>query len=116
MSITRIAVGPRMSQAVVHRDTVYLAGQVAAAPEGASVADQTRQILAQIDDLLAQAGTDKSKLVSTTIYLTDISTFAEMNEVWEAWVVPDATPARATVEAALAAPVYRIEIVVVAAL
>ncbi|MDK9697084.1 MAG: RidA family protein [Siculibacillus sp.] len=116
MSITRIEVGPRMSQAVIHGDTVYLAGQVAAAPEGASVGEQTRQILEQIDALLAKAGTDKSKLLSATIYLTDIGTFPEMNAKWDAWVVPGATPARATVEAALAARVYKVEIAVIAAL
>jgi enamine deaminase RidA (YjgF/YER057c/UK114 family) len=116
MSITRIEVGPRMSQAVVHGNTVYLAGQVATNPEGASVGEQTRQILEQIDGLLATAGTDKSKLLSATIYLSDIATFAEMNAQWDAWVVPGATPARATVEASLAARVYKVEIVVVAAI
>jgi len=116
MSITRIEVGPRMSQAVIHGTTVYLAGQVAANPEGASVADQTRQILGQIDALLAKAGTDKSKLLSATIYLTDISTFAEMNSQWDAWIVAGATPARATVEAQLAARVYKVEIAVIAAI
>jgi enamine deaminase RidA (YjgF/YER057c/UK114 family) len=113
MSITRIEPGPRMSQAVVHGNTVYLAGQVAA---GASVAEQTKGVLAQIDSLLQRAGTDKSKLLSATIWLTDISTFAEMNGVWEAWVSPGNPPARATVEAKLAAPEYRVEIGVIAAI
>ncbi len=112
MSITRIEPGARMSQAVVHGNTVYLAGQVAA---GATVAEQTKGILAQIDALLQRAGTDKSKLLSATIWLTDISTFAEMNGVWEAWVSPGNPPARATVEAKLAAPEYRVEIGVIAA-
>lgn len=112
MSITRLDTGPRMSQAVVHGGTVYLAGQVGA---GASVAEQTKAVLAQIDALLKRAGTDKSKLLSATIWLTDISTFAEMNGVWEAWVSPGNTPARATVEAKLAAPQYLVEIGVVAA-
>ena len=116
MSITRIEVGPRMSQAVVHGNTVYLAGQVAANPEGASVGEQTRQILGQIDALLAKAGTDKSKLLSATIYLTDIATFAEMNAQWDGWIVAGATPARATVEANLAARVYKVEIAVIAAI
>ena len=116
MSITRIQVGPRMSQAVVHGNTVHLAGQVAANPEGASVGAQTRDILGRIDALLAEAGSDRSKLLSATIYLTDIATFAEMNAEWDAWVVPGATPARATVEAKLAAPAYRVEIAVIAAL
>lgn len=116
MSVTRIEVGPRMSQAVVHANTVYLAGQVATSPEGAGVGEQTRQILAQIDDLLAKAGTDKTKILTATIYLADIGTFAEMNAEWDAWVAPGQTPARATVEASLAARVYKVEIVVVAAI
>lgn len=116
MSITRIEVGPRMSQAVVHGNTVYLAGQVAAKPEGASVGDQTAQILAQIDALLAKAASDKTKLLSATIYLADIATFAEMNAKWDGWIVAGATPARATVEAKLAAPAYTVEIAVIAAI
>lgn len=112
MSITRIEPGPRMSQAVVHGNTVYLAGQVAA---GASVAEQTKAVLAQIDGLLARAGSNKSKLLSATIWLTDMSTFAEMNGVWEAWIAPGNPPARATVESRLAAPQYRVEIGVIAA-
>ena len=113
--IKRIEAGPRMSQAVVHGNTVYVAGQVAN-DTSADVAGQTRQILARIDALLAVAGTDKSRLLSATIYLADIGTFAAMNVAWESWVVPGATPARATVEAALAAPAYTVEIVVIAAL
>jgi enamine deaminase RidA (YjgF/YER057c/UK114 family) len=115
MSIQRFGVGSRMSQAVVHGHTVYLAGQVASAAAGKSVAEQTSEILATIDKLLAEAGSDKSRLLATTIYLTDIKTFAEMNAVWEAWVAPGHTPARATVEAKLAAPQYTVEIVVTAA-
>jgi len=102
-----------MSQAVAHGDTVFTAGQVADDLE-ADVAGQTAQILAKIDDLLAQAGTDKSKLVSATIWLTDMATFNEMNPVWDAWVSPGETPARACVEARLAAPGYKVEIAVVA--
>lgn len=113
--INRHEVGLRMSQAVVHGDTVYLAGQVAhGAPDG-SVADQTRDILARVDALLAGAGSDKTKLLSATIWLVDISTFAEMNAVWDAWVAPGATPARACVESRLAAPHYKVEIGIVAA-
>lgn len=115
MSIERIGAGPRMSKAVVHGNTVYLAGQVADKTKGGSVVDQTREILGIIDDLLRQAGTDKSKLLSTTIWLTDISTFAEMNSAWDAWVSVGNTPARATVEAKLAAPEYKVEIAVIAA-
>jgi len=113
MSITRIEVGPRMSQAVVHGNTVYVAGQVAL---GDGVAAQTKAILGQIDALLAAAGTDKTKLLTTTIYLADISTFAQMNSEWDAWVSAGNTPARATVEAKLATPDYVVEIVVSAAI
>ena len=113
MSIKRIQTGPRMSQAVIHNKTVYLAGQVGT---GATVAIQTREILATIDALLAEAGTDKSRLVSATIWLTDMATFAEMNAVWQLWVVPGETPARATVVSPqLASAEFKIEIAVVAA-
>ncbi len=103
-----------MSKAVVHNDTVYLAGQVADKTKGGSVADQTREILSIIDDLLKQAGTDKTKLLSATIWLTDISTFADMNSQWDGWVSAGNTPARATVEAKLAGPDYKVEIAVIA--
>jgi enamine deaminase RidA (YjgF/YER057c/UK114 family) len=115
MTVQRFGVGPRMSAVVVHGDTIYLAGQVANKAAGGSVTEQTRDILGIIDGLLAQAGSDKTQLLSTTIYLTDISTFAEMNAAWEAWVAPGHTPARATVEAKLAAPQFTVEIVCVAA-
>ncbi len=115
MSITRIGVGPRMSAAVIHGDTIYLAGQVADKAAGKSVAEQTKEILDIIDALLAQAGSDKSKLLSATIYLTDIKTFADMNAQWDAWVAKGHTPARATVEAKLAAPQYHVEIACIAA-
>jgi enamine deaminase RidA (YjgF/YER057c/UK114 family) len=114
MSLTRIEVGPRMSQAVVHGNTVYLAGQVADDPVP-SVAEQTKQILARIDRLLAEAGSDKSKLVSANIWLADIAGFAEMNAVWDGWVSKGNAPARATVESKLATPDYLVEIMVVAA-
>jgi len=115
VKIERHEVGPRMSQAVVHGDTVYLAGQVAREAAGKSVAEQTREILQTIDRLLAAAGTDKSKLLQAQIFLADISTFAQMNAVWDGWVAPGNTPARATIEARLAAPQYTVEIMVVAA-
>lgn len=114
MTIKRIQTGPRMSQVVIHNKTAYLAGQVA---PGVTVVIQTRNVLAAIDALLAEAGTDKSRLLSATIWLTSMATFAEMNGVWEAWVVPGQTPARATVVSPqLASGEYRIEIAVVAAL
>ena len=115
MSIQRHDTGPRMSKAVVHGNTVYLAGVVADNAAGKSVTEQTEDILSLIDGYLAKAGTDKSKLLSANIWITDMSTFAEMNAVWDAWVSPGNTPARATVEAKLAAPQYKVEIMVVAA-
>ena len=115
MSIERKEVGARMSQVVVHGDTVYLAGIVAHANKGKSVTEQTREILATIDGHLASAGSDKSKLLSATIYVADMANFAEMNAVWDAWVAPGNTPARATVEAKLASPDYKVEIMVIAA-
>lgn len=115
MTIERFECGPRMSQAVVHGDKVYLAGHVAANTVGTGVAAQTQEILGQIDRLLALAGSDKSRILQATIYLADIATFAEMNAAWDAWVSPGDTPARATVEARLAGPEYLVEIVVVAA-
>jgi len=114
MSINRIGVGPRMSQAVVHGETIFLSGTVADKMAGKSVGEQTKEILAIIDRLLAQAGSDKSKILSANIWLVDIKTFAEMNAVWDAWVAPGHTPARATVEAKLAAPQFAVEIACIA--
>ena len=115
MTINRISPGPRMSAVVVHNGVAYVSGQVPTTTAGGSVKDQTAEILTIIDGLLAEAGTDKTKLLTTTIYLTDIATFNEMNTAWEAWVAPDGKPARATVEAKLANPSYNVEIVVSAA-
>jgi enamine deaminase RidA (YjgF/YER057c/UK114 family) len=115
MTIQRINSGPRMSGAVVHGNTVYLAGQVAKASAGQSVTEQTKEILSIIDGLLAEAGTDKSKLLMVNIWLTDMATFQDMNAVWDSWVAPGNAPARATVEAKLAAPPYKVEIAVIAA-
>jgi enamine deaminase RidA (YjgF/YER057c/UK114 family) len=112
MSIRRIAPGPRMSKAVVHGDTMYVSGHIS---EGATVTEQAQSILARIEALLTEAGTDKSKLLSAQIWLVDIGTFDEMNAVWEAWIVPGDPPTRATVESRLAGPQYLIEIAVIAA-
>jgi enamine deaminase RidA (YjgF/YER057c/UK114 family) len=114
MSIQRYEVGPRMSQAVVYGGVVHLAGIVAddLVP---SVADQTRQILAKIDRLLAMAGSDKTRILKANIWLSDIRRFDEMNAVWDGWVAPGHPPARATVEARLAGPGYLVEIMVEAA-
>ncbi|RIY01452.1 RidA family protein [Aureimonas flava] len=114
MSIRRIEPGRRMSAAVVHGNTVYLAGQVG--NPGEDVTQQTQTVLAEIDRLLADAGTDKSKILSATIWLADMADFAAMNAVWDAWVDPANPPARATGESALATPDYRVEIIVVAAI
>jgi enamine deaminase RidA (YjgF/YER057c/UK114 family) len=114
MSIRRINPGPRMSQAVVHSGLVFLAGQVAD-DTSADVAGQTRQVLAKIDALLKEAGSDKSKILSTNIWLADINTFSAMSSVWDDWVDMANPPARATVEAHLAAPAYKVEIAAVAA-
>lgn len=113
--ITRTDSGPRMSQSVVHGDKVYLAGMVAKNPNP-SVEDQTRQILQQIDHYLKKAGTDKTRILRANIWLTDMSTFGEMNRAWEAWAPNGQTPARATVESRLATPDYLVEIMVEAAL
>ena len=115
MTIQRFETGPRMSQAVVHGNTVYLAGIVANKTAGDSVTKQTQEILSIIDSHLAKAGTDKSKLLTATIYLTDMKTFADMNAAWDAWVSAGNTPARATVEVKLAAPQYNVEIMVTTA-
>ena len=114
MSIQRIDPGTRLSGAVVHGGLVYLAGHVSDDPD-ASVREQTRQVLEQIDAHLAAAGTGKSRLLTVSIWLADMSTFAEMNEAWDAWVDPANLPARATVEARLASPGYKVEIAGIAA-
>lgn len=113
MTIQRFDTGPRMSQAVVHNGTVYVAGQVA---KGATVKEQTTAILRQIDELLKKAGTDKTKLLSATIWLTSVANFSEMNSVWDAWVSPGNTPARACVESKLVAPEYAVEIACICAI
>jgi enamine deaminase RidA (YjgF/YER057c/UK114 family) len=115
MSIERKDAGPRMSQVVIHGNTVYLAGVVARNASGKSMTEQTQDVLKSIDGYLAQAGTDKSKLLSANIWITDMAKFNEMNAVWDAWVSPGNTPARATVEAKLASPGYHVEVMVVAA-
>jgi enamine deaminase RidA (YjgF/YER057c/UK114 family) len=116
MSITRIGAGKRMSEAVIHGGKVYLAGFVADKAAGKSVKEQTADILTQIDATLAKAGTDKTKILKANIWITDMGTFAQMNEAWDAWVAAGHTPARATVEAKLAGPGLDVEIMVEAAL
>ena len=111
--IQRIDSNTRMSQAVIHGDTVYLAGQVGA--PGESVTAQTKAVLASVEALLAQAGSDKSKILTATIWLADMADFAEMNAVWDVWIDGKDAPARATGEAKLATPDYKVEVIVVAA-
>lgn len=112
MSITRIGAGNRMSKAVIHGGKIYLAGLVAEKTVGKSVKEQTLDILSQIDAVLKEAGSDKTKILKANIWLTDMKTFAQMNEAWDSWVVAGQTPARATVESALAAPGLDVEIMV----
>src|SRR5450830_606988 len=114
MEIKRLHVGKRLSEVAIHNGTVYLAGQI---PEdtGADIAGQTREVLGHVDRLLAEAGSDKSCILSCQIYISDLANFAGMNEEWDAWVPQGHTPPRATVEAKLADPKWLVEIVVIAA-
>ncbi len=112
-NITRFGTGPRMSEAVAYNGIIWVAGQVG--NPGDSVADQTRTCLAEVDRILAAAGSDKTRILSAQIWLADMADFAEMNSVWDQWVPQGHTPARATGEAKLAAPEYRVEIIVTAA-
>lgn len=114
MTIERLHSGPRMSQAVIHNGLVYLAGQIGA--PGEDIAAQTRAVLGKIDALLAEAGTDKSHVLTATIWLADMSDFGAMNDVWDQWVGGVHAPARATGEVKLATPDYRVEIIITAAL
>lgn len=111
--ITLLDTGPRMSQAAIYNNTIYLAGQVGT--PGDSVADQTKSCLEKVDALLARAGSDKTRIVQTTIWMADMAQFNEMNAVWDAWVPEGRAPARATGEAKLATPQHLVEVIVVAA-
>jgi enamine deaminase RidA (YjgF/YER057c/UK114 family) len=111
--IIRKHTNDRMSQMVIHGETIYLAGQVGTA--GASVAQQTQDCLDKVDALLAEAGSDKTRLLQTTIWMADMADFAEMNAVWDAWVPEGCAPARATGEAKLALPEFLVEVIVIAA-
>jgi enamine deaminase RidA (YjgF/YER057c/UK114 family) len=113
--VQRFDVGTRLSEMAVHNGVCYLAGQVAA-DASQDIAGQTRQVLAAVDALLARAGTDKSRLLMCQIFIADMAEFSAMNAVWDAWVSPGHAPPRATVQAALAKPEWRVEIVVTAAL
>jgi len=113
MSIQRLHVGKRLSEAAVHNNTIYLAGQVAE-DNSQDITGQTKQVLAAIDKLLAEAGSDKTKLLQVTIFIADMKDFPGMNAVWDEWVVQGATPPRATIEAKLAKPAWKVEMLVVA--
>jgi enamine deaminase RidA (YjgF/YER057c/UK114 family) len=115
MTIQRYNVGKRLSEIVVHNDTAYLAGEV---PDDTTkdITGQTEQVLAKIDRLLAQVGSDKTKIVSAQVFIADMAEFAGMNAAWDKWVAQGHTPARATIEAKLANPAYKVEIMCVAAL
>ena len=113
MTIQRFETGPRMSQAVIHNGTIYLAGQVGT--PGESVSEQTATILAKVDKLLADHGSHKSKILQATIWMASMDDFAEMNAVWDAWVEPGEAPTRAAGESKLATPDYLVEVIIVAA-
>ena len=113
--VQRFDVGARMSEMAVHNGTVYLAGQIAD-DSSQDIRGQTRQVLGAIDALLARAGSDKTKILLAQIFLADLADFAAMNEVWDAWVAAGQTPPRATVQAHLAKPEWKLEIVVTAAI
>ncbi len=115
MSITRSHTRARMSQIVIHGNTIYLAGQVAS-DSSANISVQTEQVLDTIDQLLTEAGSDKSRLLSAQIWLANIGHFAEMNQVWDAWIPEGQAPARACIEARLATPEYLVEIGIIAAI
>ena len=115
MTIERMHTNARMSQVVVHGDTIYLAGQIASGAPGGTITEQTKDILERIDSYLADARTDKSKILSATLWLSDMANFAEMNAVWDSWIDPNNPPCRACVEAKLASEKYNVEIMVVAA-
>lgn len=113
--VKRISVGPRMSEAAVCNSTVYLAGQVADQAPDADIGGQTREVLGHVERLLKEAGSDKRRILQCQIFLRDIADIGAMNAVWDAWIPAGHTPPRATVQAALADPRWRIEVVVVAA-
>jgi enamine deaminase RidA (YjgF/YER057c/UK114 family) len=112
--IERIDAGNRMSEACIHCGIAYLAGQIPLTP-GADIETQTREVLSEIDELLAKCGSDKTRILRAQVYLADIADFDGMNRAWDAWVVPGQAPARATVEARLANPAWKVEIVATAA-
>ena len=114
-AIDRRHVGARLSETAIYNGTIYLAGQIPENNPGADITVQTQEVLGHIDRLLAEAGSSKKSILQCQIYLTDVTEIGAMNAVWDAWVAPGHTPPRATVQALLANPAYKIEVVVVAA-
>ena len=114
MEITRLHVGKRLSEVAIHNNTIYLAGQIAE-DTAQDIVGQTREVLGHVDRLLAEAGSDKTCILSCQIYIADMKDFPGMNEVWDDWVASGHTPPRATVEAKLANPACLVEIVIIAA-
>lgn len=113
--IQRFAANPRMSGAVVHGGVAYLSGQVAIDHRGGAVADQVREVLDRIDALLTEVGSDRSRLLTATIYLSDLAVLPELNAAWDPWIVPGCAPTRTTMQVILASPLYALEIAVAAA-
>lgn len=113
MAITRIDQGPRLSEAVVHGDTIYLAGQIGEPDQ--DITEQTKTALAEIDLLLEKTGSDRDHLLSATIWLADMADFEAMNAVWDEWISGHPAPTRATGESRLASPDYKVEIIIIAA-
>jgi enamine deaminase RidA (YjgF/YER057c/UK114 family) len=113
--IRRLAANARMSNAVIHGGVVYLSGQVAIDHRGAAVPDQVREILDRIDALLAEAGTDRSRLLTATLYVADLACLSDVNAAWDEWIAPGCAPTRTTIQTVLASPAYALEIAVSAA-
>lgn len=113
--VRRIAANPRMSGAVVHGGIAYLSGQVAIDHRGGAVADQVDEVLARIDALLAEAGSDRSRLLTAIILLSDMGVMPVLNAAWDQWIVPGCAPTRTSIQTVLASPDYALEIVVTAA-
>lgn len=116
MNVRRLETSDRISQAVTHNGIVYVAGQVATDAPDAPIDEQTQSVLKRLDSILASAGSDRSKLLSATVWLSDVTKISDFNREWEAWIPRGCAPARACVEARLAVPHYAVEVAVVAAL
>lgn len=116
MTIKRLHTNQRMSQAVVHGNTVYLAGQVAVETRGKSITEQTTEVLGNVEKYLNEAGSDKTRMLSASVWLSDMKDFAEFNSVWDSWVPEGQAPSRACVQSNLVFPDFNVEVAVIAAL